>query len=62
MCDQVICYQTTEGDNVEQYVGVITVHMFNHQAHHRGQLTCVLSQFGVDYGCTDLPIIIADIK
>ena len=62
MCDQVIRYQTTEGDNIEQYVGVITQHMFNHQAHHRGQLTCVLSQFGVDYGCTDLPIIIADIK
>lgn len=29
-------------------------HFFNHQAHHRGQLTALLSQCGVDYGVTDL--------
>jgi uncharacterized damage-inducible protein DinB len=29
-------------------------HFFNHQTHHRGQLTTLLSQFGVDYGVTDL--------
>lgn len=62
ICEKPIRYQTTEGENIEQCVGIITQHMFNHQAHHRGQLTCVLSQFGVDYGCTDLPILVADIK
>jgi uncharacterized damage-inducible protein DinB len=30
------------------------VHFFNHQTHHRGQLTALLSQAGVDYGVTDL--------
>lgn len=29
-------------------------HFFNHQTHHRGQLTTLLSQNGVDPGVTDL--------
>lgn len=29
-------------------------HFFNHQTHHRGQLTTLLSQCGADYGVTDL--------
>lgn len=33
----------------------LIVHMFNHQAHHRGQLTTLLSQLGHDPGVTDLP-------
>ena len=30
------------------------VHFFNHQTHHRGQLTTLLSQHGIDPGVTDL--------
>jgi uncharacterized damage-inducible protein DinB len=30
-------------------------HMFNHQTHHRGQLTTLLTQLGRDPGVTDLP-------
>lgn len=33
---------------------VCVVHLFNHQTHHRGQLTALLSQIGKDYGVTDL--------
>ncbi len=29
-------------------------HMFNHQTHHRGQLTTLLSQAGIDSGVTDV--------
>lgn len=29
-------------------------HLFNHQTHHRGQLTTLLSQCGIDPGVTDL--------
>lgn len=29
-------------------------HFFNHQTHHRGQLTAMLSQCGKDYGVTDI--------
>jgi uncharacterized damage-inducible protein DinB len=32
-------------------------HMFNHQTHHRGQLTTLLSQAGIDYGDTDLVLM-----
>ena len=35
--------------------GVAAVHMFNHGTHHRGQLTTLLKQAGVDPGVTDLP-------
>lgn len=30
-------------------------HFFNHQTHHRGQLSALLSQCGADYGVTDIP-------
>jgi len=33
-------------------------HLFLHQIHHRGQATTLLSQFGVDFGETDLIEII----
>ncbi len=33
---------------------VCVAHFFNHQTHHRGQLTTLLSQAGKDYGATDL--------
>jgi uncharacterized damage-inducible protein DinB len=33
---------------------VAATHFFNHQAHHRGQLTTLLKQAGVDPGVTDL--------
>jgi uncharacterized damage-inducible protein DinB len=29
-------------------------HVFNHQTHHRGQITTLLTQQGVDVGSTDL--------
>lgn len=34
---------------------VLVTHLFNHQTHHRGQLTTLLSQMGCDPGITDLP-------
>jgi len=34
---------------------VLVTHLFNHQTHHRGQLTTLLSQLGHDPGVTDLP-------
>ena len=34
---------------------LLVVHLFNHQTHHRGQLTTLLSQLGYNLGVTDLP-------
>ncbi len=33
----------------------LAVHLFNHQTHHRGQVTDMLTRMGVDYGSADLP-------
>jgi uncharacterized damage-inducible protein DinB len=36
---------------------VLVTHMFNHQTHHRGQVTTLLSQMGLDIGSTDIPFM-----
>ena len=35
----------------------LVTHMFNHQTHHRGQVTTLLSQIGLDIGSTDIPFM-----
>ena len=35
-------------------MGLAVAHFFNHQTHHRGQLTTLLMQQGIDPGVTDL--------
>ena len=34
---------------------VLATHMFNHQTHHRGQLTTLIKQLGYEPGITDIP-------
>ncbi len=34
---------------------VMVVQLFNHQTHHRSQVTSVLHTMGIDYGATDIP-------
>ena len=36
---------------------LLVTHLFNHQTHHRGQVTTVLAQQGLDMGITDLPFM-----
>jgi uncharacterized damage-inducible protein DinB len=36
---------------------LLVTHLFNHQTHHRGQLTTLLTQRGLDIGSTDLPFM-----
>jgi uncharacterized damage-inducible protein DinB len=38
----------------------VFMHLFNHQTHHRGQVTTLLMQCGVDVGRTDLAWLPAD--
>jgi len=47
---------THHEDGVDRTVtqGFWVVHMFNHQTHHRGQITTLLTQLGHDIGSTDL--------
>ncbi|MEL6362321.1 MAG: DinB family protein [Pseudomonadota bacterium] len=34
---------------------VMVVQLFNHQTHHRSQITSALHAMGIDYGATDIP-------
>lgn len=35
--------------------GLYVMQLFNHQTHHRAQVTAALHRLGIDYGVTDLP-------
>jgi len=35
----------------------LVTHMFNHQTHHRGQVTTLMKQCGIDPGPTDFPAL-----
>ncbi len=41
-------------------VAIVMMQFFNHQTHHRGQVTTLLMQCGVDVGVTDMPMLPAD--
>lgn len=50
---QLLSYKNAHGDNRKNF-GSLLLHFFNHQTHHRGQASTLLSQAGVDIGVTDL--------
>ncbi|ADZ89572.1 DinB family protein [Marinomonas mediterranea] len=37
---------------------LLVTHMFNHSTHHRGQITSILSQRGIDYGTMDIHLLL----
>jgi uncharacterized damage-inducible protein DinB len=47
-------YSNTKGVQREHPAWMALTHFFNHQTHHRGQVTALLMQAGVDPGMTDL--------
>lgn len=58
--DQTLHYHSTRGVPGAKPFGSLVMHFFNHQTHHRGQVTTLLSQAGVDVGVTDLLMLIPD--
>lgn len=51
-------YATTKGVASRKNVAALLLHLFNHQTHHRGQVTTLLAQAGEDVGVTDLVALI----
>jgi uncharacterized damage-inducible protein DinB len=49
-----ITYRTTAGVEQRHVLWWAVSHFFNHQTHHRGQVTTLLKQAGYDPGVTDL--------
>lgn len=57
---QDLAYRTMRGDDCLKALGGVLLHFFNHQTHHRGQASTLLSQAGVDVGVTDLLALLPD--
>lgn len=57
---QVLVYRNTRGQAFRKPFGSLLLHFFNHQTHHRGQASTLLTQAGVDIGVTDLLAMIVD--
>ena len=62
LCDQIevydlaysLAYHNMQGNRFEKRFGYLLQHLFNHQTHHRGQVTTLLSQNGIELAITDL--------
>jgi uncharacterized damage-inducible protein DinB len=54
-------YVNSSGESHAKPCGLVLRHVFNHQTHHRGQVTTLFSQLGVDVGVTDLSALIPEI-
>lgn len=59
--DSSLNYTNTAGVTQSKNMGSLLLHFFNHQTHHRGQATTLLTQAGVDVGVTDLNALIPSV-
>lgn len=48
-----LCYKNAKGEQNTRNFAELIHHLFNHQTHHRGQLSTLFSQLGLDVGGTD---------
>jgi uncharacterized damage-inducible protein DinB len=53
-----LAYHNIKSEAAVKNFGSLMLHYFNHQTHHRGQATTLLSQQGLDVGVTDLLALI----
>jgi uncharacterized damage-inducible protein DinB len=58
---QPLHYVNSSGEPHVKLSGLVLRHVFNHQTHHRGQVTTLFSQLGIDVGVTDLSALIPEI-
>lgn len=52
--DRDLSYRSMKGIAANKPFSILVMHFFNHQTHHRGQASTLLSQEGLDMGPTDL--------
>ncbi len=56
--EHILDYHTTKGIPHHKRMGDLILHFFNHQTHHRGQLSTLLSQAEQTLDVTDLLVLI----
>lgn len=59
--DSVLHYKNSQKMKFDRRLGLLLLHFFNHQTHHRGQITTLLNQINLDMGVTDLLIHIPEV-
>ena len=55
-----LAYSNMAGQAFVEDFAALVQHFFNHQTHHRGQVTTLLSQAGIDVGATDLVVMLRE--
>lgn len=58
--DDPLHYMTFKGQTQSRKLDGLLTHFFNHQTHHRGQVTTLLTQADIDVGDTDLLLLLPD--
>lgn len=59
---QPLRYTNTAGEMHTKLFAPVLRHFFNHQTHHRGQVTTLFSQLGIDVGVTDVSALVPDLE
>ena len=55
-----LSFKNMKGQPFKKNFGFLVQHFYNHQTHHRGQVTTLFSQQGIDVGVTDLLALIPE--
>lgn len=58
----VLIYRNMKGAPARKLFAGLLVTFFNHQTHHRGQATTLLSQSGKDVGVTDFVALLSEVE
>jgi len=58
--EESIRYRNMKGEKYAQPLGALLQHVFNHQIHHRGQVTTLLFQAGIDPEATDMLVMMME--
>ncbi|WP_244276706.1 DinB family protein [Pseudovibrio sp. WM33] len=58
--ENALTYANMKGIPATKNFGDLVLHFFNHQTHHRGQITTLLTQFGLETPDTDLLFLCQD--
>ena len=57
---RILSYRNTKGVSFNRGLSYLLLHFFNHQTHHRGQVSTLLAQAGIAVGVTDLLALIPE--
>jgi len=58
--DLELSFNNMKGQPFKKKFGFLVQHFYNHQTHHRGQVTTLFSQLDIDVGVTDLLALIPE--